>query len=49
MLACFDMITYYMTHDNFCLVCPLYKDLLSERSLHGARIFLPLSYADPSS
>ena len=26
-----------------CLVCPQYQDLPSESSLHGARIFLPLS------
>ena len=42
MLAYVVMITYYMTRGNFCLVCPLYKDLLSESSLHGARIFLML-------
>ena len=31
------------------VVCPLCWDLPSESSLHGARIFLPLSLEDPSA
>ena len=31
-----------------CLVCPQYQDLPSKSSLHGVRIFLPLSEEDSS-